>query len=383
MHPVAVLGEAGKKRIKGKHPWIFSNEIERKPEAQAGDIVEIQDRGGAYIATGYYNPRTLIAIRILTFYRSFNLKQRIDNAFAFRKKHYTDRIYRIIYSESDGIPGIVADRYNDTLVLQLLTAGVEKMKAELLDHLIRILSPARVLLRNDSPYRKLEGLDQNIEWVFGTPASEEILEMDGMRFWIEYETGQKTGFFLDQRENRKRLQHYGSADSLLDVYAYTGSWSLYGAAAGIEEIIAVDSSEHALQQIARNAELNHCTIRTIASDGAEYLRTMASGEQRFERIVLDPPAFCKSKRHLSAATRAYREINLRAMKCLKPGGLLFTCSCSQPVKPEIFLEIVRQAATASGRQFYLREFLLQPPDHPILVNFPESHYLKCAILQVL
>jgi len=169
---------------------------------------------------------------------------------------------------------------------------------------------------------------------------------------------------------------------MLDVFSYTGSWSLYGAAAGIKNIVAVDSSEEAIRQVGRNAQLNNCNIGTVTADGAEYLRAVAAGQERFSRIVLDPPAFCKSKRHLSAALKAYREINLRAMKSLSASGVLFTCSCSQPVTPEIFLDILRQAAVASGRQFYLRELLFQPPDHPILMGFPESHYLKCAILEV-
>jgi 23S rRNA (cytosine1962-C5)-methyltransferase len=382
--PVAVLSDAGKKRIKAKHPWIFSNELAVRPDASPGDLVQVQDQGGRYVATGYYNPHTLIAIRILSFQKTFDLKERIQLALQARARHYGDNsVYRVIYSESDGIPGLIADRYNKTLVLQMLTAGIEKMRPQIVDALIDAVNPERILLRNDSAYRNLEGLDQKTEWIFGDPIAEEIVEMDGLKFWIQYESGQKTGFFLDQRENRKRLQHYGTAESLLDVYSFTGSWALYGAAAGIQEITTVDTSQEALQIAVRNAELNHFSLHTIADDGAEYLRKMAASAQRFSRIVLDPPAFCKSKRHLKSATRAYREINLRAMKCLKPGGILFTCSCSQPVTPEIFLNIIRQAAIASGRQFYLRELMFQPPDHPILMNFPESHYLKCAVLQVL
>jgi 23S rRNA (cytosine1962-C5)-methyltransferase len=382
MLPVAILSEAGKKRIRNIHPWIFSNEIEKKPEAGAGDLVEVHDREGKYLATGYFNPQTLIAIRILTFHKTFDALQRIQKALALRQKHYGDSVYRLIYSESDGLPGLIVDRYNETLVVQILTAGMEKLQAQVLDALQKVIQPKRILLRNDSPYRKLEGLNQQTVWFYGNPTEEEIIEIEELKFFVNFETGQKTGFFLDQRENRKRLLQAGTAESLLDVYAYTGAWSIYGAAAGIKNIIAVDSSEESLQMAKKNARINDYSIRTVKGDGAEFLRSASSGTERFARIVLDPPAFCKSKRHLKAAIKAYREINLRAMKCLSPDGILFTCSCSQPITIEIFVEILRQAAIASGRQFYLRELLLHPPDHPILLGFPESHYLKCAVLSV-
>ena len=379
--PVAVIHDTGKKRIKGNHPWIFSNELLRKPDAAAGEWVEIQDRSGHYLATGYYNPHTLIAIRILTFQRTFDPAERIQNAFRFREKHYRDKIYRLIYSESDGLPGLIVDRYEETLVIQILTAGMEKLRDQVLSVLQDLIQPKQILLRNDSPYRKLEGLEQQVDWYHGSPVTVEWIEVDGLKFLIDYEQGQKTGFFLDQRENRKRLLSYGPADSLLDVFSYTGAWAMYGAAAGIPKILAVDSSQEALQKAEQNAAANGYRITTIVADAPEFLRELSGSAERYDRIVLDPPPFCKSKRHLASATRAYREINLRAMKSLSPGGLLFSCSCSQPVTSEIFLEILRQAAVASGRRFFLREILFHPPDHPILVGFPESHYLKCAILQ--
>lgn len=380
--PIAVLSDAGKKRLKGNHPWIFSNELHQKPDAEAGDWTEIQDRSGHYLGTGYYNPHTLIAIRILTFHRQIDLAERIVAAHALRNRHYSTSVYRLIYSESDRLPGLIVDRYNETLVVQILTAGMEKMKTEVLDRLLQIIKPKRILLRNDSPYRKLEGLKEQLEWHYGDPAHDEWIEIDGLKFLVNYEKGQKTGFFLDQRENRQRLLHYGPAESMLDVFSYTGAWALYGAAAGIRNVVAVDSSEEGMNRAEQNAAKNGHRITTIVSDAPEFLREAASGSMRYDRIVLDPPAFCKSKRHLSSAIRGYREINLRAMKSLAPGGILFTCSCSQPLTPDLFLQVLHQAVVASGRNFYLRELRFQPPDHPILMNFPESHYLKCAILEV-
>jgi 23S rRNA (cytosine1962-C5)-methyltransferase len=380
--PVAIITGAGKKRIKGNHPWIFSNELHRKPEATTGEWVEVQDQSGHYVATGYYNPSTLIAIRILTFHKTFDVAQRVQNAFSIRNKHYPDRVYRLIYSESDGLPGLIVDRYNETLVVQIQTAGMEGLREQVFSVLKDLLQPKRILLRNDSPYRKLEGLEKQVEWYYGSSLAEEWIEVDRLKFLVNYEQGQKTGFFLDQRENRKRLRHYGSADSMLDVFSFTGAWSIYGFAAGIQKVVAVDSSQEALRKAEQNSIANGYRITTIVADAPEFLRESSGSAERYDRIVLDPPAFCKSRSHLASATRAYREINLRAMKCLSPGGVLFSCSCSQPVTTEIFLKILHQAAVASGRRFFLRELLLQPPDHPILIGFPESHYLKCAVLEV-
>lgn len=381
--PIAVISDAGKKRLKGNHPWIFSNEFVQTPDVQPGEWIQVQDRAGRYIATAYYNRHTLIAARILYSHKTFDLGERIRAAFGLRNRFYANPVYRLIYSESDHLPGLIVDRYNNTLVVQILTAGMERLKSEVLGHLLEVVKPERILLRNDSAYRKLEGLNEEVTWHQGDPVGEEWIELDGLRFLIDYEKGQKTGFFLDQRENRKRLLHYGASGSLLDIFAYTGAWSVYGGLAGIQNITAVDSSEPSLQRAIQNAEANGYRITTIVDDAVDFLRRSSAGAARYDRIVLDPPAFCKSRRHLPSAIRAYREINLRAMKCLAPGGLLFTCSCSQPLTPEFFLQVLRQAASASGRDFYLRELLFQPPDHPILMGFPESHYLKCAILEVL
>ena len=378
---VVIVADPAQKRLKAKHPWIFSNELAQTPDVNPGELVEVRDRSGHILAIGYYNPHTLIAVRILSFHKYFDLQARIREAIGKRTATNREPVYRAIYSESDHLPGLIADRYNETLVVQILTAGMDKLKEQALHTLIEEVQPKRVLLRNDTPYRKLEGLSENNEWFYGEPVEAEWIELDGLQFLVQYEQGQKTGFFLDQRLNRKRLAEYGPAESLLDIYSYTGAWALYGAAAGIKNVIAVDSSAAALNIAAQNAARNGHSITTVVSDAPAFLREAFSDPQRYARIVLDPPAFCKSKRHLPAAIRAYREINLRAMKCLSRGGMLFTCSCSQPVTPEIFMDVLHQAARASGREFHLRELLLQPPDHPILIGFPESHYLKCAVLQ--
>lgn len=377
-----IISNRAKKRLKGKHPWIFSNEIVEKPEVSAGEIVEIRDEQGHRIATGYYNPHTLIAVRILSYHQEFDLHNRVAKALDFRRQHYKTLTYRWIYGESDGLPGLIVDRYSQTLVAQILTAGMEKLRNEIITSLVEFGSPDRILFRNDSSYRELEGLPKQVEWVYGDPVDQEIIEMDDLKFEVNYTEGQKTGFFLDQQTNRQRLSKYAHGERMLDVFSYSGGWSLYGAKAGLKNITAVDSSADALKAASRNAELNNFNFNCIDQDAFQFLREAYSSKDRYDVIVLDPPAFCKSKRQLPEAVRGYREINVRAMKLLERDGVLFTCSCSQPVTPEIFVDILRQAAADSGRSFRMIELLLHPLDHPVLLQFPESLYLKCAVLQV-
>ncbi len=381
MNPSVIISHRAKKRIKGKHPWIFSNEIESKPDVSAGALVDIKDPAGHFLGLGYYNPNTLIAIRILSSSSTFDLEERIRLS-CERRQHECVPLHRLVYSESDALPGLIVDRYYDTLVVQILTAGMEAFRDRIIAALMDAIHPQRILLRNDSSYRRLESLPLQVEWVYGDPLDRHILEVDGMKFLVNFEKGQKTGFFLDQQQNRRRLAAYTHGDSMLDTFCYTGSWALYAARAGMKRITAVDSSAEALASAAENAKLNGYSITTVADDVFEFLRKQYSGPERYDVVVLDPPAFCKSKRHLDQALRGYLDINLHAMKLLNKDGVLFTFSCSQAVTPEIFADMLRSAAASSGRAFRLHEILSQPPDHPILLNFPESHYLKGAVIQV-
>ncbi len=381
MRPTVIITHRAKKRIKGKHPWIFSNEIEFKPDVPAGTLVEIKDPAEHFLGIGYYNPNTLIAVRILSTHSTFDLEEQIRISCQRRGQDWAP-LHRLVYSESDALPGLIVDRYYGTLVAQILTAGMEAFRDRIVAALIETIHPERILLRNDSSYRQLEGLPLQVEWVHGNPLDHEILDVDGMKFLVHYEKGQKTGFFLDQQQNRRRLAHFARGDAMLDAFCYTGSWAVYAARAGMKRITAVDSSGEALASARQNAELNGYSIITIADDVFDYLRKQYSGPERYDVIVLDPPAFCKSKRHLDQALRGYLDINLHAMKLLNKDGVLFTFSCSQAVTPEIFVDMLRSAAASSGRAFILHEILSQPPDHPILLNFPESHYLKGAVIQV-
>lgn len=380
--PVVIVSDRARKRLKSKHPWVFSNEIVAKPEVPPGEIVEVRDERDHFIGAGYYNPHTLIAARILSYHGQFDLEARLHDAIEYRRKHYQDTLCRLVYGESDGLPGLIADRYGDTIVLQVLTAGMERMKEDAIRILARDLQPARILLRNDSAYRKLEGLSTENQWAYGESIETTIVETDGLKFLVDLSGGQKTGFFLDQQENRRRIADYARGSNFLDAFSYSGAWAMYAARAGMRRITAVDSSQDALAGATANAELNGYSITTIAEDVFEFLRRKYSTPERYDLIVLDPPAFCKSRKHLQEALKGYREINLRAMKLLNHGGVLITCSCSQPVTPDIFMEMLRGAAADSGRAFAVREFRLHPPDHPVLLHFPESLYLKCAILEL-
>lgn len=383
MDAAVVVSDRARKRLKSRHPWIFSNEIVRKPQVSAGEIVEVRDERGHFIASGYYNPHTLIAVRILSHHGPFEPAARLEAAVEFRERHGYSNVCRLVYSESDGLPGLIADRYGDTVVLQILTAGMERLKNDIILFFVERLKPVRILLRNDSAYRKLEGLDTNNEWAHGTPVENDIVEIDGLKVLVDFGGGQKTGLFLDQQENRRRLAFYMRGANFLDAFSYSGAWSLYAARAGMKNITLVDSSSDALVLAEKNAGLNGYRITNVAEDVFEFLRRKYSTAERYDMIVLDPPAFCKSKKLLNEALKGYREINLRAMKLLNRNGVLFTCSCSQPVTPDIFVEMLRDAAADSGRAFALRELRLHPPDHPVLLHFPESLYLKCAILELI
>lgn len=381
---VAITDRA-KKRLKGKHPWVFSNELESKPEGLSpGEMVEVHDREGRFLAAGYYNPHTLIAVRIVSFLHQplpFDITDRIRKAFEFRKARYTEDVYRLVYGESDSLPGLIVDRYRQTLVAQVLTAGMERRKEEIVQALVETVAPARILLKNDSPYRALEGLPAEVSWAHGDPIDREVIEIDGVKLLLDYAGGQKTGFFLDQQDNRRALARYAHGDRMLDVFSYTGGWAIYAGKAGMTAVTVVDSSADALTFARRNAELNGLSLETVEADAFEFLRGKYAAPERYDVIVVDPPAFAKSRRQLPQALRGYREINLRAMKLLNKKGILITCSCSQPVTPDDFVEVLRIAAADSGRPFFLRELRLQPPDHPVLLQFPESLYLKCAILE--
>lgn len=381
------------RRIKRGHRWIFSNEIaDPVKDLPPGSLVDIVDERGASLGRGYVNPQSLITIRVLA-----PAGREIDAAF-FRgriaaARSYRERICgsrtagREVFGEADGLPGLVVDRYGPFLVVQSLAAGIEVRLPVILDLLDEIYSPRAIVLRNDSPARGLEGLAAEVRVARGRLDSEDGIvetEVDGLAVEVDLLGGQKTGWFLDQAENRLRLAEYAKGRRVLDAFCYAGAWGLAALKAGAAEVLAVDSSAPAVSAARRNAERNQVGGRFRAEEASVFdrLRGLDSERARFDLVVLDPPAFIKSGKKVAEGVRGYREINRLGLRLLAPGGILVSSSCSHHLPAEEFLAVLRRAAADTGRTVRLLEFRGQARDHPVLLSMPETTYLKCAFLYV-
>ncbi|MBI5631924.1 MAG: class I SAM-dependent rRNA methyltransferase [Nitrospirae bacterium] len=378
------------KRLHSGHLWIFSNELHESPKNYIpGSLVEVYDMREEFIGAGYINPNSLIAIRLLTRERKIIdrdfLRQRINAAIALRKRLTGHRdAYRIVYSEGDYLPGLIADIYGTCLVLQFLTYGMEAMKDMIIELFDEIINPEIIVLRNESRVRALEGLMRYKEVVKGSLEKLPVIHEDGLLFEIDPYEGQKTGFFLDQRDNRVSLKQYIKDGKGLDLFSYIGGWSMHLASAGAE-ITCVDSSDRAIAQARRNADLNNLGSRIsfAVEDVFAFLeQELLKGERRYDFIVLDPPAFVKSAGKLKEAAKAYREINEMSMRLVKRGGILASSSCSYHMSRELFVDTLNAAAKNAHRSLRLIELRSQAPDHPVLLSMPETEYLKCAFLLV-
>lgn len=381
------LKEKEARRILRGHPWVFSNELTRIDDTVSpGDLVDVLDSSGRFIGRGYMNPHSLIAVRILTRRQEeidfAFLKKRISVARSLRTGFGFGESYRAVFSEGDGLPGLIVDKYADTLVVQSLTAGMDRMQDEVLAALREEYGPAAVVLRNDVSSRALEGLTQETRVVHGVVSGPVLIEESGITFRVDVLEGQKTGFFFDQRENRLALRDLVRGRRTLDCFSYIGAWALSAARFGAQDVIGLDSSAKAVALAAENAGLNGLTAEFRVADVFDELRAMEKKRERFGVIVLDPPAFVKSRAKMREALKGYKEINLRAMKLLEPGGALATCSCSHHIDQELFREMLIDAAHSAGRQARLLEMRSQARDHPALLAARETQYLKCAILIV-
>jgi 23S rRNA (cytosine1962-C5)-methyltransferase len=375
-------------RILAGHSWIFSNELATSPKNhEPGSLVEVFDMKKDFIGIGYINPNSLIAVRLLT-----RNKEDIDAKF-FRKRiydalYYRERIgvkgdsFRVVFSEGDFLPGLIADKYGECLVLQFLTVGMDKFKDTIIGLFDEILSPSIIVLRNDSHSRVLEGLPLSTEVVKGLLDTLPVIHEGTVSLQVDPLAGQKTGFFLDQRENRlalKSLVHEGNG---LDLFCYSGAWGLQLAGRGTSVTFA-DSSESALAQVRLNAARNgvekDCQYRK--TDIFDFLKEELEADSRYDFIILDPPAFVKNRLKLKEALKGYLEINTSAMKLLKEGGILATSSCSYHVDNAVFLDMLKDAARIARRQLRLVEYRSQGRDHPVLLSVPETEYLKCAFLR--
>ncbi|MCE5313164.1 MAG: class I SAM-dependent rRNA methyltransferase [Nitrospiraceae bacterium] len=377
-------------RILSGHLWIFSNELPVSPKQfEPGSLVEVSDKKGEFIGIGYVNPVSLIAVRLLT-----RQKEQIDRRFfrdrvlqaLERRKRYCPGAdsFRAVYSEADHLPGLIVDKYNKCLAVQLLTLGMERFREAILDVLDEVFSPEIIVLRNDSQSRHLEGLELHKELLKGELPPLPRIKEGVVELEIDPMSGQKTGFFLDQRENRIALAGLVPEGARgLDLFCYSGAWGLQLAAKGAY-VKGVDDSEHACCQAARNAEINGLSERTeyLKADVFDFLKAEAASGAKYDFVVLDPPAFVKSRAKISEAMRGYRRINELAMRIVKNGGLLATSSCSHHIDRPSFLNMLLSASNEAGRAASLIEFRSQGKDHPVLLPMPETEYLKCAFVEL-
>ncbi len=376
-------------RVRGGHPWIYASEIERvEGEFENGDIVDVADFRGKFIGRGFYNPQSQISLRILTRNdepcdRAF-FEKRIRDAWEYRKIWCDPNSCRLIYSESDFLPGLVVDKFGDVLVMQSLSLGIDRIKDMLCDLLMEIVKPMGIWERSDVPVRRLEGMEQTTGLLRGeVPDLVDMVE-NGIHFQVDVKNGQKTGFFLDQKENRAALKPICKDAKVLDCFCHNGSFSLHAAKFGAKSVLGVDISEEALVVARENAAKNNLTNVTFEAHNCfDHLRELTDANEQFDVVILDPPAFTKNKAALQSALRGYKEINLRGLKLVRPGGFLVTCSCSQHVLTETFQDMVNEAARDAKKRIRLVEYRTQAKDHPILPQSIETKYLKCMILQVM
>jgi len=376
--------------VRGGNPWIFSQAIARvEPVAlQAGDWVEVRDAGGDAVGLGYYNPATTIAVRMLSFDTALApaglIRHRMRHALALRQRAVcgdTD-CYRLINGDGDGLSGVVVDRYGGVLVVQLLTAGADRMRAEIVAALRETVAPQAIIERSHGAVRKQEGLADHAEVLAGVPPAETIATEHGIRLAIDFNHGQKTGAFLDQRDNRAIVRDLARGARVLDAYCYAGGFTLAALAGDARAVVAVDSSDRALAMARRNLELNgHRADRAefVRGDVLRYLADLATSD-RFDLIALDPPPLARSLKDAAHAARLYTDLNALAMRALAPGGYLMTFSCSIHFRGEDFVRAVRIAQTKSGRRLQMIARLGPGPDHPVLLGHAEGEYLTGLLL---
>ncbi len=389
----AVISAKGVARVRAGHLWIYRSDLVGRPQVESGSIVRVVDQRRRFLAWAHFGAESEITLRLIDRHetgidREF-WRDRLRGAARWRRKIVTGAdAYRLVHAEGDCLPGLIIDRYGDCLVIQTLTRGMETLKSMWVELLVEEFQPRLIIERNDAKVRQLEGLPMVNRVLYDSrqPSSDQsqvrelMVTENGMRFWVNLLEGQKTGAFLDQRENRAASMQYAQGRGL-DCFSFHGSFALH-LAQSCEQVTALDISGAAIERARRNAELNGlANLELIEANVFDKLRDYDDAGERFDTIVLDPPAFAKNRGAVDAALRGYKEINLRAIRLLNPGGILITCSCSYHVNEELFLEMLTGAARDAGRALQIVEKRTQGRDHPILLTVPETHYLKCMILR--
>ena len=378
------------RRIADGHPWIFNNEVEKiEGEVNGGETVDVFTHDNKFVGRGYINPKSQILVRLLTRQKGEQINEafilnRIKKCWEYRSTlGYTENC-RLVFGEADSMPQLIIDKFNDYFVIQTLALGIDKWKPAIVDALKLVFAPKGIYERNDVPVRELEGLTQQKGFLSEPFDTDIIIHENGLRFHVDLENGQKTGYFLDQQDNRRAIRNIVRNADVLGAFTYTGTFEIHAAHYGAKTVLGLDISESAVRQATRNAELNGLEniCHFEAANAFDVLKKWSSEKKQFDVVMLDPPAFTKSRETIQKAITGYKEINLRGIKLIKPGGFLVTSSCTSLVNPDLFLQIIDMAARDARRKLRQVVFQSQSPDHPIIRGMENTHYLKFLIAQV-
>ena len=378
-------------RVLNGHPWIFGNEVQEVlGDVTAGDIVVVETNDGKFVGQGYINPQSQILVRLLTRKKSDVVNadfflNRIREAWLYRQKiGYTENC-RLIFGEADELPQLIIDKFNDYFVIQTLALGIDRWKPSIVESLQTVFKPKGIFERNDVPVRELEGMDQHKGFLSAPFDTNILINENGLQFYVDVMNGQKTGYFLDQQDNRRAIQHIVKGADVLGAFCYTGTFELHAAFYGAKKVLGLDISANAIAQCERNAKLNGldhiCSFMEV--NAFDVLKEWTKEGKLWDVVMLDPPSFTKTRENIQKAITGYKEINLRGMKLVKPGGFLVTSSCTNLIQPELFMEIIQMAAKDAKRKLRQVVFQAQSADHPIVPGLENTQYLKFLIVQVL
>ena len=378
-------------RIANGHPWIFANEVEKLDDhTQPGDIVDVFFYDGKFAGKGYINPKSQIVVRLLTRNKKDEINEkffveRIAQCWEYRKKlGYRDNC-RLVFGEADELPQLIIDKFNDYFVIQTLALGIDKWKPVFVKAINQLFKPKGIYERNDVPVRELEGLQQ-VKGFLSEPFNTQIIiNENGLKFYVDLENGQKTGYFLDQQDNRRTIQRIAKGAEVLGAFTYTGTFEIHAGHYGAKSVLGIDISENAVRQANQNAELNNLQniVRFETANAFDVLKQWGKNGMQYDIVMLDPPAFTKSRETIQKAITGYKEINLRGMKLIRPGGFLVTSSCTNLVSPELFLQIIHMAAKDARRKIRQVVLQTQSADHPVIWGIENTQYLKFLIVEVL
>jgi 23S rRNA (cytosine1962-C5)-methyltransferase len=378
-------------RVASGHPWIFNNEVEKtEGDIIAGETVEVLTHDKKFIGKGYINPKSQIVVRLLTRQKADVIDEkffydRIRESWRYRQRLGYVENCRLVFGEADGLPQLIIDKFNDYFVIQTLALGIDKWKSAIVKAINELFSPKGIYERNDVPVRELEGLPQQKGFLSAPFDTKIIINENGLKFHVDLENGQKTGYFLDQRDNRRAIRHIVKGAEVLGAFTYTGTFEIHAAHYGAKSVLGLDISENAVQQANRNAVLNglDSICRFETANAFDALKQWSKEGRQYDVVMLDPPAFTKSRETIQKAITGYKEINLRGMKLVRPGGFLVTSSCTNLVNADLFMQIIDMAAKDARRSLRQVTFQAQASDHPIIRGLDNTQYLKFLVVQVL